>query len=242
MSHWSAAGKLIKAVRADVVVNLGDWSDANCLSSYARPREKETKRIRAEIDRVGQMAERIQHGWGRFKPRLVVTAGNHDGGADDVGSRMYRYVEKYPELDGELRNYLDPAQDLGWEVYPFLQPVDVYGVRYCHLFSFSSVSGRSSSHGKKFGSSSAEKQILAVGMSCTAGHRPGLSYSDGQSRGVVAQGLIAGSFYSHSEDYQTVQGNPYWRGLIIKRMDGHGVYSPEFVSMKRLMKEYHRGR
>lgn len=51
-------------------------------------------------------------------------------------------------------------------------------------------------------------------------------------------GIIAGSFYSHSEPYLTAQGNEHWRGVIMAHEVRDGYFSPMVVSLEYLLHKY----
>jgi hypothetical protein len=58
------------------------------------------------------------------------------------------------------------------------------------------------------------------------------------ANGKAIQGLIAGAFYQHDEDYKGPQGNPHWRGLVMKHNVADGQYDLETYTIDRLMRHY----
>jgi len=79
-----------------------------------------------------------------------------------------------------------------------------------------------------------------IGYSFTMGHRPGLEVGrKALTNGSVLRGVVAGSFYSHFEEYKGHQGNAaQWNGLVVKHEVRKGNYSLMEVGMDYLLKHY----
>lgn len=220
----------------DVIVIIGDWFDMPSLSSYDKGKKSFEGRtyladIKAGNDALKLLMEPIQveikrreslHRK-RWNPRLVCTLGNHE-------YRIVRTVEIQRELDGVVSlDHLDFAK-WGFEVYPFLQPVTIDGVCYCHYFA-------SGPKGQPIGS--ARQLILKNHMSCIAGHQQGkdLSY-DKRPDGSTITTAIVGSFYEHQELYMGPQGNQHWRGILTLHEVNNGSFDEMLVSLSFLKDRY----
>lgn len=231
MAHRFREGK-----GPDVIVHLGDLWDMHSLSSYDSAARKAFERRSYEADKAAG------NEWlTRFHDELAkgqvdasridfhFMTGNHE-------NRANVWTGKDPSFAGYISNEDVTAKlvELGWKVHPFLQPVKLDGIQYCHFFPLN-AQGRVSNN--KNGCTSAEDQAIRCRGSATAGHRQGLDMAilDGNPR---VRGLIAGSFYLHDEDYMTPMGNSYWRGVIMKNDVRCGDYSISEVSLEYLKREY----
>ncbi len=238
MSFLSHIGEYIVRKRPDVIIHAGDFADMESLSLYDKgKRTAEGKRVYADIRAAeeGMMLllaplHRLQSqqrvlGEPIYSPRMVMTLGNHE-------HRLERYVNDNPELHGTLGIHSLGYDMQGWEVIPFLKPITIDGVSYCHYFTNNMT-------GKPLGGSAAA-MLKTIGTSFSMGHRQTLDVAtrflahDGQQQ----WGLIAGAGYSHDEDYKGYQGNHHWRGVVVKHNVKNGSYDPLFVSLEWLEKKY----
>src|SRR5690606_36361896 len=110
------------------------------------------------------------------------------------------------KLEG-LISVKDLAYDhYGFEVIPYLKPIVIEGVAFCHYFP-SGVMQRPPS--------TANAQLNKQHMSCIAGHQQGFQMATGKrADGALLTSIIAGSFYLHEEDYMGAFGNKHWRGAL----------------------------
>ena len=235
LDHLRWAGEYCVEHKPEVIVHIGDHADMPSLSSYDKgKRTAEGKRVNEDIEAAikgmevllrpiyeEQQRELREYGKIKWKPRLVLTLGNHE-------ERILRHVNANPELYGFLSIESLKYEEFGWEVYDFLEPVNVDGVTYCHYMAnpFS---------GKPYGGS-ALNILKHVGESFTMGHKQTLDVTTRflPSSGKQQWGIIAGAFYQHDEGYKGPQGNKHWRGIIHKRRVVDGSYDPEIISMERL--------
>lgn len=216
-------GRYIADRKPDTVIHLGDHWDMPSLSSYDKGlRSFEGRRYRADVDAGNEGMERLLHGMGSFKPRMVFLTGNHE-------QRIERLTQAHPELHGTL-GYANLNLDK-WEVYGFLAPVVIDGIKYSHYFPRSSSGAITQT---KRGAPNARAQLVREGGSCTAGHLQGLDVSCLPLRGRLQWGMIAGSCYFHDETYLSPQGTTYWRGIVVKHEVNQGEYCPMFVSLDYL--------
>lgn len=210
LDHLEWAGRYVSDKRPDVIVHLDDHYDMPSLSSYDTGKKAmEGRRYLDDIaagDRGLKLFEDAvkKHAPRGYKPRRVVTLGNHT-------NRITRAIESDPKLDGKLS--LDDLAwgRYSWKVFPFLQPVSIDSVLYAHYFPLS-ANGAVMNASK--GAPSASAQVKRVMSSCVSGHRQGFDYAEVQTPKGIKIGIIAGSFYQHSEAYMSPQGDQYWRGCL----------------------------
>jgi hypothetical protein len=155
-----------------------------------------------------------------YKPRMVFTMGNHE-------ERIMRVADTFPEFSGKFA--LDDLGliEYGWEQIPFLKPINIEGISYCHYFT-SGVMGRPVS--------SAAALLRDQQGSATMGH---VQHTDIAMHKKTQQiGLFCGTFYSHNERYLTHQGQCQRRQIVVKHEVAEGRYDPMFVSLAYLAKAY----
>ena len=242
LDHFKALGRYIAEQEPDVVVHLGDHWDMPSLSSYeSGTRKAHAGRHKLNDIKAGNKAleimeeEMVKAG---FQPqRKVLLEGNHDGFAPH--GRIGRYMAETPWDEGLITPDMFADSWLGWERYPFLEAVEIDGIKYCHLFPYNRR-GQSTMAGMRTGASSAQVQLSAVGQSCTAGHRQGKeTYEQYRPGGRAHRAIIAGSFYMHDEQY--LGPTHYWKGILVK--NGVSETNPNHydlmeVSMEWLLKKY----
>lgn len=236
ITHLIAAGKYAVQKKPDTIVCLGDWADMSSLSSYDVGKKSfEGRRymddiqaakdamvaflapIRAEQQRLIRNKEK------QWNPRLVMTLGNHE-------ARIDRAVNEDRKLEGLVK--IDDLKyvESGWEVYPFLEPVCIDGVVFCHYFT-SGVLGRPVC--------SASALVSKKHQSCIAGHQQGRQVAYGsKADGSTITSMILGSFYSHDEDYLGHQGNKHYRGCVMLHEVKDGSFDEMFLSLEYLVNKY----
>lgn len=234
--YLSCIGRFAVEKQPDVIVNIGDFADMESLSSYdVGKRQFEGRRyvndIKAAKDGMeallGPLKEynvrQAKNGKKRYKPRLVLTLGNHE-------HRIVRAVDSDPKLEGVMS--LDDLgyKDFGWEVYDFLDVVVIGGVAFSHYF-VTGVAGRPAS--------TAAAQLRKTNMSSIAGHQQGRqSAYASRADGKRITSIIAGSCYLHDEDYMGPQGNKHWRGVIMLHEVEDGEFDEMFCSLDFLKFKY----
>ena len=237
MEHLTWLGKYICDQRPDIIVHLGDHWDLPSLSSYDKGTASiEGKRLAADIaagikgmDLIEQPLEVLRNMQKRYKkavyePRKVFLLGNHE-------QRLERYVNTHPELVGTLGYESFGLIEKGWEVYDFLEIVNVENILFSHYFA-NPMSGRPYS-GK------AASLIQRIGKSFVQGHRQELDYTCRElCDGTRQVGIVAGAFYQHEEGYKGYQGNKHWRGVVVLHECENGAADPMFVSMGFLERKY----
>lgn len=222
--------------KPDVLVLIGDWADMPSLSSYdvgKKAFEGRTYRedVLAANDALqilmgpieveqARLIRRKQKPW---KLRKIVTLGNHE-------HRINIAINNDRKLDGLISPTDIMFDQFGFEIYPFLEPVVVDGIAYCHYF-VSGVMGRPVT--------TARALISKHHMSCFAGHQQGrdIAYAK-RADGKKITGIIAGSCYLHDEEYLNHQTNDHWRGLYVLHEVQDGAFDEMPVSMNYLRQKY----
>ena len=235
LTHLTAIGNYIVAKKPEVIVCIGDFADMHSLSYYdIGRRAAEGARVRKDLDVAKEAMDlllapmrkynkmRKKNKKKQYTPRMVMTLGNHE-------YRIERHVETYPNLEGFLSMDSLPYDD--WEVVPFLEIIEVDGIKYSHYF----INPHSARKGVVGGL--IDTKLKNLGWSFTMGHQQILQYGvqflgDGSCR----QGLVCGAFYQHDEPYMGPQGNSsHWRGCVMKNEVGDGKYDPCFLSLDYLL-------
>ena len=245
ITHILAAGRYIVAHRPDVVVVLGDWWDMHSLSYFNSKLKVEGSRVLEDIQ-VGNTAMQLflkplwelqakqkEQKKKVYQPRLVYTVGNHDPQV-----RIPRYVEDNPIMQGMLDGEwtTDFLKQCGFEVHPYLEIVNIAGIRFSHYIQ--------NPHSAKKGplSGMIDTQIKNAGFSFVQGHCQGLRMGKHYlGDGTQRIGIMAGSFYSHDEDYMKPQGNAsHWRGIIqLNEVKDGGADICE-LSLNYLIRKYYK--
>jgi hypothetical protein len=233
LAHLTWIGRYIVDRRPDVVVHLGDHWDFESLSHWASSKELEGRRYLADVE-AGNAAFRQLNGplfaynakRARFKekqwwPRRILTLGNHE-------HRLTRCVESDPKLDGFMS--LEQLETPGWEVHPFLTPVNVEGIRFAHYW-YNPMTG------KPYGGQ-ALTRLKNIGHSFVMGHQQTLDIAVRYVDGVGQWGIVAGACYLHDEDYKGPQGNAHFRGVVVLHEVENGDCCPMVVSLDYLCRKY----
>lgn len=236
---------IIKEIKADpkeevVVVDIGDFADMKSLSSYDKGKKPaENERLQLDIDYARDARERLtrpileyvsnQNGKHKVRPRvrLVACLGNHE-------HRWERLKKDEPHLDiVEGIDDLSGASKLGWEVYPFLEPVNINGVYFCHYFT---------SGPKGFaigGVNPARALVLAMLQSCVAGHSHEVHVHRHATALGTKIGVVCGCFFEHYEDYAGIQGNPrWWRGIMVLDNVENGEFHERKIPLEHIKRKF----
>jgi len=232
--HMRWAARYAVATKPDVIVHLGDHWDMPSLSSYDVGKKSfEGRRYSADVkagndamklftDTIKAEQKRLRkHKKRIWKPRLIFTLGNHE-------QRIERAVENDAKLEG-LMSYED-LNLKDWEVHPYLQPVLVDGVAYCHFFT-SGVMGRPVTNAKLL--------LQKKHMSCIMGHVQDRDIAfDRDASGKRMTALFAGIYYQHDEEYLNPQTNGSWSGLWMLNEVQDGAFDEMPISMTYLRRRY----
>ncbi len=228
LDHLLWAGKYIAEREPDVVVHLGDHWDLPSLSSYEGKGSRyfEGKRLKEDIAAGNRGLDLLMEGMGAFRPkRMVLLRGNHE-------DRLTRAINESPTLLEGLVGFED-FNDVahGWEVVEYLKPIEIDGLAFAHYF-YNPNTGRSYS-------GNVDTMLRNVGHSFVMGHQQGLRVGRRElSSGHVQRGLVAGSFYQHTETYRGPQAAYEWRGILVLHEVGDGGYDLMEVSLDYLRRRY----
>lgn len=209
--HIAWAARYAADKRPQTIVQGGDFFDFPSLSEWDRGKMSAEGRRYVDDVEAGNAALKLfdrelkKHAPRSYSPRKVVTLGNHE-------DRISRAVEGDARLEGKV-SFNDLAfKEYGWQVVPFLKPILLDGVTYLHYCPLN-AQGRVSAG--KYGAPSALAQARRMMRSTVCGHKQGLDTAIVHTPGRTVRGVIAGSFYQHSEKYLTEVGDTYWRGVVV---------------------------
>ena len=222
-------GKYIADKKPDIILHIGDHFDLPSLSSYDKGTSKiEGKRLYKDIEAGVEGFKLLNLELEKHKdyhPRKVFCLGNHE-------ERLDRYVNEHPELQGTLGTDKLPFAEYGWEVHPFLKPVEIEGIFFVHYLA-------NPMSGKPYGGS-AMNILKTVGRSFVVGHKQCLDIAirptiDGKQQ----LGIVNGACYDHFESYKGFTGNNHFRGLTILHECSDGFAVPMFVSLAYMKEKYY---
>lgn len=229
-------GKLIRDLKPDKVIVLGDTADMPSLCSYDRGRKSAIGRTyQQDIDAHGDFQEKLWHTVRKGKRRLpsaYTLIGNHE-------YRIERAVDIQPELDGvvsledlQLGKFYD-------EVVPYEGStpgsITINGVNYAH-YLVSGTSGRPIS-GERHASSLISKRL----SSCVVGHSHLLDVATRTTHnGKRVYGIAAGCYQEHSPSFAGDAAKLWWRGVIVLDNVDKGSFDIRTISLDRIRQEYGR--
>jgi hypothetical protein len=234
--HLRWAGLYAAEKKPDVIVHIGDHFDMPSLSSWDVGKKSfEGRRYKDDIEAgihamevflqpIRDEQQRLKvNKHKQWRPRMVYTLGNHE-------NRIERAIESDPKLDG-LIGYKDlQLEEMGFEVYDFLDVVIIDQIAYAHYFT-SGIMGRPVS--------SARNMLSKKMMSCIMGHVQDRDIAYGRrADGTNILGLFSGIYYQHDEDYLTPQTNSSWRGVWMLNEVANGGCDELPVSINYLRNKY----
>lgn len=239
--HIEAAGNYILEHKPDIIVHLGDHWDFPSLSQYEAKGNKywEGQRYAEDLkagydafDLLNKPMDEYNKKHTRWKkrgyyPRKVFLRGNHC-------DRINKAVNQEPRLEGTIGPEDIDVSPWGWEDYPFLQPVMIQGIAFCHYF----VNPDSLTNSVVGGT--IENKMKLIGTSFTMGHQQKRQYGNRYNGlGQEIHGLVVGAFYQHYEHYLGPQANQqHWTGCVMKHEAENGSYDPMFISTQFLLENY----
>jgi hypothetical protein len=240
--HLEALGNYIVYKQPETIVHLGDHWDMFSLNLYDRgTKAAEGANYQEDIDAGCLGMERLLRPiWNynkrmsankkrQYIPDMYFLFGNHE-------ERIRKHANAHPYLHGKLSLEDLPVESYGWHSVPFLEVITINNIRFSHYFVNPDSAKR-----WPF-SSGVDHQLKVLGFSFVQGHRQGLFTASPRYHldGTVSRGIIAGSFYSHDEEYQGPQGNQHWRGaLILRDVRGDGYFSPHELELNWLLEAYY---
>jgi hypothetical protein len=233
--RFAMAGEFVLQQRPDVVINLGDMGDMESLCSYdfgkksfeGRRYSSDVRAVRDAMDAfMGPIRKynlrQAKNGKKQYKPRYIMLTGNHE-------QRIDRVIELDPKMDGTISRSDLGYEEAGWEVQPFLIPIEVDGILYSHYF-VSGIMGSPIS-----GENPAKSIIKKNMMSSTCGHTHLFDFAiNSAPTGKQVYGLQAGCFFEHHCAYAASTQFQWWRGLTVCHDVNDGEYDIETISIRRL--------
>ena len=225
-THLDAAGKYIAAKRPDVIVCIGDFGDFPSLGRFNSPLEREGLRYKKDVAAFHEAMETLMnpiHKARGYRPWMEFTEGNHEG-------HIARYANEHPEMEGTVSSKDLRLESYGWRVHPFLQPVGIGGVAFCHYFP-SGIMGKPIM--------SARALMSKLHMSAVAGHQQGRDIAFGRrADGAHMTTIISGSFYQHSYRYLSPFTNTHWRGMWFMHEVKDGQFDELALSVNYLLRRF----
>lgn len=207
------------------VIHLGDHFDMPSLSSYDKGKKAmEGRRYKADIEAGNDAFWKLNDAFAEVECRRIFLLGNHE-------NRITRAAEADAQLDGIVTlDHLDVYRS-DWEVYDFLEPVEIDGITYAHYFYQPNT-------GRPYSGANLETRLKTIGHSFSHGHQQGLKWARVDTIRGAHIGLAAGSCYLHEEDFLGPQTTNYWRGIVVCHEVAAGVYDPLMVSLGYLCRRY----
>lgn len=231
--HLEALGNYIVEKQPDVIIHVGDHWDVPSLSSYDEDLAGFDRRdYQADIDAGNEAFKLItaptekynKRRKTKYEPRKIFLRGNHE-------NRIIRFTDL--AKNARFKNVVSPkdCDTSGWQDVPFLKPITVDGIVYCHYFTAKGT-------GRAIGGN-AHYKLTKLKFSYVMGHvQDKDSAQEYLCNGRVIRGLMAGTFYQHKENYLGHQGNFHWHGVHILHECNKGNYNHMEVSLGYLLREY----
>lgn len=228
LEHLKWAGMYLAKKRPDVIVQIGDFCDMSSLSTHENPGSLtlEGKRYKTDLESVERAMTLLVNEIAKvpgYHPYLALTLGNHE-------DRITRTINADKKLQGLISIDDLEYESFGWNVFPFLQPISIAGVAFCHYFP-SGIMGRPIS--------TARGILTKLHMSAYAGHQQGrdIAYAK-RADGKDMTAIISGSFYQHAEEYLSPFTNNHWRGLYFLHEVKEGSFDEMAVSINYLKRRF----
>ena len=228
LDYIVAVANYIASKQPDIIVCIGDFFDLPSLSLYDKGKMKFEGRRLVEDIKAGQeglriIKEAIDNVKG-YEPEMHFCLGNHE-------HRIDRFVEDQPELGGMIGIHSLDIESYGWKVHPFLKPVEIEGILFCHYFPNEFT-------GRPLGGT-ANRMLGVIRKSFVAGHKQVLDIAISHEYGGKQQiGIVAGACYDHFEDYKGFIHNSHFRGLTVLHEVKDGFGLPLIVSLDYIKENY----
>lgn len=227
-------GKLIKDLKPDVVINIGDAADMPSLSSYDKgTRAFQGRNYRKDIDAHLDFQERMWHPIKRSKkkkPYSIIFEGNHE-------HRIKRALNLSPELDGaisfddlDFKRYYDNVVEYRGNG-PGVKEID--GIHYAH-FMVSGIKGLPVG-----GEHHAYTLLAKKHRSCVVGHSHLFDVCRRTSvGGSKINSVVVGVYQDYHSDWAGECNSLWDRGLVILNNVEDGEFGIQWVNLESLKREY----
>ena len=236
--RFLALGKFLYDLKPYMVFDLGDGADMRSLNSYddKYPKALATQSYEKDISTYNEAQEMLRHPFKfhrKKRPFWVGFEGNHE-------NRIKKYIAANPRTSGEKYGVsFSHLQTDHWfdDYYEYENAgpaIAIYDrVAYAHYFT----SGNSPT--ATGGIHHAHSLVTSLGCSATCGHSHKRDIHFKESalpHGNI--GLVVGCFKGAEEHWAGQANKSWWNGVVVKRELADGMYEPEFVSLKQIMKMY----
>lgn len=225
-----------------VILDIGDFADMKSLSSYDKgKRPAENERIQLDLDYARDARRRLTQPVLEYlnarrrnrkrvpKVRWVALLGNHE----HRWERLKKDEPLWDIFDGGVDD-LSNATDWGWEVYPFLQPVNVGGINFCHYFPDKGIDRKAIA-----GVTPARNLILRLHESCAVGHNHEFHIHREVTPLSTKIGLCVGCYMETDEEYAGLHGNiRWWRGIVVLDDVKDGVFDERKIPLNIIRKKF----
>jgi predicted phosphodiesterase len=177
---WAAKLAIIKRLRPDVVVIIGDLFDFYAASSF--PKNPQRKfRVIDEVNEGLPLLDQLEE---LRVPNVFYLEGNHE---ERLGRAV---VSMAPQLHGMVKTLPEIARvaERGWHWVPYKRSISIGKMRFSHDFT-------------RCGVNAARQSLLDVGKSITFGHthRLGVAY-----QGTIEDGSHVALNVGHGSDLKQV--------------------------------------
>lgn len=230
-------GQLIKDLKPDVVVNIGDAADLASLSSFDKGKASFVTRnyendIIAHLNFQERMWQPMKDAK-KKKPHRIILEGNHE-------HRVKRAIDLSPELAGD--RFGISFNDFDFNSY-YNEVVEYEGgtpgiikvddISYAHFF----VSGLM---GRPIGGMHHAASLIAKNLtSSVCGHSHTADWAvRTKPDGSKIMGLVCGVYQDYRAEWAGHVNDLWWKGVVILRNVEDGYFDPEFVGIDRLRREY----
>ena len=231
LDHLGWYGNYVAEKKPDVIICMGDFGDFPSLSRFGRGERdfaehrwaKDLAAFHEGMQLFLGPVEEAKDADTKWKPHMLFLQGNHE-------SHIDRITQEFPFLEGTIDQGELCLEEYGWRVFPFMQPVSVGGVAFCHYFP-SGVMGRPIT--------SATAILRKLHMSAVAGHQQGreIAYSRRADGGNLTS-IISGSFYQHHVKFLSPFTNAHWRGTFFLHEVKDGQFDEMALSIDFLKRRY----
>lgn len=240
--RFTILGKLIADRKPDVIVNIGDFFDFPSLSSFDVGKKDfegrrykldleaghdAIKRIQAPIDALNKelKAKKVK----QYNPKKYALIGNHE-------QRLIRAINSDAKLEGTIGLADLRFEEFGWEVIPFLEPLDVEGITFQHYFTSGAME-------RAIGGENVGKAILKrYHKSCFQGHNHFFQIAvEADALGNQYMAGSIGCYFEHLESYLSRQTQyNFWRGVVLLNgvENGSVKHGYEAITLDYMKKTY----
>ena len=231
LERFAILGRMVRDIRPDVVICIGDFADMPALSSYDKGKKAaENRRYSADIEAANEALRLFHNEIDAYNlkfpstpvnPRFVYCEGNHE-------HRIARAANDSPAFDNMRLSDLD-FERRGWEVFEFLRPATIDGVNYCHYFTSQNTSRAIS------GVSAARSLVNKKHMSCVVGHSHLFNHWTTTAGDRRLHGLVVGWYCDVFKSYAGQSNAGWWAGICVLRDVKNGDYDLELWSYRRMV-------